>query len=197
MITTPPADFITVDELKTHMDKADKADSADNAEMAGFVSAACEMIRGRVGEVSEVTAVVEHCPHGDVLVLDHRPVIEITTVQQLPGLTAIPEADEGTGTAGWVLESPEGVLRHTSCWSGRVRVTYQAGRDPVPGNVRLAALELAAHLWRSSQQNSGGTRPAFGDSETPIMVGSAYALPIRVRELLGLGANPSDEVLVG
>lgn len=195
MITTQPDDFITVAEVKTHMDKTDG--TVDDAEMAGFVSAACQMIRERVGEVSEVTAVVEHHPHGDVLVLDHRPVIEITTVQQLPGLAAVPEADEGAGTSGWVLVSLEGVMRHTSCWPGRVRVTYQAGRDPLPGNIRLAALELAAHLWRSSQLNSGGGRPAFGDSETPIMPGSAYALPIRVRELLGLGQNPTSDVLVG
>jgi hypothetical protein len=194
VITTQPAAFVTVEEVKVHMDKTD---SADDAELEGFVSAACQMIRERIGEVSAVTAVEEHCTRGDTIVLEHRPVISVTTVQQLPGLAVIPEGDEGTGTVGWVLVSREGIVRHTHCWPGKVRFTYQAGRVPLIGNVRLAGLELAAHLWQSSQQNSGGTRPAFGDSETPIMVGSAYALPIRVRELLGLGQNPTDEVLVG
>lgn len=195
MITTNPVDFITVAEVKTHMDKA--GGTVDDVEMSGFVASACQMIRERIGEVSAVTAVVEHCTRRDVIVLEHRPVISITKVERLPGLALVPPGDAGTGVAGWVLESLEGILRHTHCWPGSVRVTYQAGRTPLPGNVRLAGLELAAHLWRSSQLNSGGTRPAFGDSETPVMVGSAYALPIRVRELLGLGKNPTDEILVG
>lgn len=194
MITTEPADFIDVDEVKVHMDKTS---GVDDVELAGFVKAACQMIRERIGEVSAVTAVDQYWPCGDTIVLDHRPAISVTSVTS-SGSGAVPAGDPGAGTAGWWLESKDGaILRHTGRFPWHVQVTYQPGRDPLPGNVRLAGLELAAHLWRSSQQNSGGTRPAFGDNETPVMVGSAYALPIRVRELLGLGANPTDEVLVG
>jgi hypothetical protein len=194
VITTQPADFVTVDEVKTH---TNKSGTADDAELGGFVSAACRMIRERIGEVSAVTA-VEDARARRQIVLEARPVISVTSVQTLPGLTAVPAADPSTGVAGWSLDGGAGVLTHTSRWpSQSVRVTYQAGRSPLPGNVRLAALELAAHLWRSSQLNSGGVRPLMTDSEAPVMPGSAYALPIRVRELLGLGSNPTDEILVG
>ncbi|TDB88349.1 phage gp6-like head-tail connector protein [Actinomadura sp. KC216] len=195
MLTTVPADWITVAEVKAHMDKTS---TADDAELAGFVSAACEAIRERIGEVSEVTAVVEARSWTDVIVLEHKPVVSITKVERLPGLELVPEGDRGTGADGWLMLQPgAGVLTHTSRFPGEVRVTYQAGRDPLPGNVRLAGLELAAHLWRASQLNAGGGRPAIADNEQPIIPGIAYALPIRVRELLGLGNNPTSEVLIG
>lgn len=195
MLTTVPADWITVDELKTHMDKTG---TADDAELAGFVPAACYSIRDRVGEVGEVTAVVEVCSWSSFIVLEHRPVIEITKVERLPGLDLIPEGDRGTGADGWLMRQPgAGILEHTSRFPGDVRVTYQAGRVPLPGNFRLAGLEMAAHLWRASQLNSGGGRPAIADNEQPIIPGIAYALPIRVRELLSLGDNPTSDILVG
>ncbi|MBX6382026.1 MAG: phage gp6-like head-tail connector protein [Microbispora sp.] len=195
MLTGTPAPFITVAEVKAHMDKTG---TADDDELEGFVAAACEAIRDRIGEVSPVGAVVEACARSDRLVLEHRPVVSITKVERLPGLETVPQGDRGTGVDGWLMQDPgAGILSHTSRFPGEVRVTYQAGRDPVPGNIRLAALEMAAHLWRSSQLNSGGGRPPLADDEQPIMPGSAYALPIRVRELLGLGSNPTDEVLVG
>lgn len=195
MFTSVPAPFITVDEVKTHMDKTS---TADEDELAGFVSAACEAIRERIGEVSAVTAVVEACSWTNVLILEHKPVIEVTKVERLPGLGLVPQGDRGTGTDGWLMQQPgAGILEHTSRFPGDVRVTYQAGRVPLPGNVRLAGLEMAAHLWRASQLNGGGGRPAITDNEQPIIPGVAYALPIRVRELLGLGDNPTSEVLIG
>jgi hypothetical protein len=163
------------------------------------VATACQMIRSRIGEVAPVTAVVDvSTRRRDVLVLEHRPVISITSVQVLPGLAAVAAGDEGTGVDGWVLSAKDAaILRHTSRFPARVRVTYQAGRDPVPANVGLAAKELTAHLWRGPKLNAGGGRPSLsGDSAT--MVGSTFALPIRVRELLGLGRDvPYDQALIG
>lgn len=191
---TDPDAFISLAALKKHMDK-DLADTSDDAEMMTQLRAGCQMIRERIGHVSPVTFTEDRTGRG-VIVLDQHPVISVTSVATLPGLTAIPAANEATGVQGWTLDGGAGVLRHTSCF-GRVRVAYRAGRSPVLANISLAGLELAAHLWRSSQLNSGGGRPAFGDNETPVMPGSAYALPIRVRELLGLGKNPTSDILVG
>lgn len=186
MITTVPADFITVDEVKLHLNKTN---TDDDVELAGFISAAQQMVIARVGQVSAVTAIEEFDGGLDEIALTHQPVISVTSVQELPGLELIPEGDEGAGTDGWVLSNLLGVLRHTVVFPNRFRVTYQAGRDPVPGNIRLAALELAAHLWQS-QRGSSNARPSFGDAggEYPLTAGlpaAYYSLPIRVRELLG------------
>lgn len=185
--------FVSLADVKAHMDKTG---TSDDEELRGFVTAACQMIEERIGRVTPTT-VVEDRTGCAVIVLEQRPVISVTSVASLPGLTAVDEAEPENSVAGWVLDGPAGILRHSGSSFGSVRITYRAGRTPVPGNVRLAALELTAHLWRSSQLNNSGGRPPFADSETPIMPGSAYALPIRVRELLGLSTLPTDQIFVG
>lgn len=194
MITTIPADFITLDQVKDHLNKTS---TADDAELAVFISAAQRMIIDRVGQVSQVTAVEDLNTFGDAVILSHRPIITVTTVEKLPGLDPVPQADEATDVAGWFLENPEGVLKHTRTFPDRVRVTYEPGRDPVPGNITMAGLELVAHLWQSSQH----FRPSAGrpnlELDTTVIPGVNYALPIRVRELLGLGKSPTDRPLVG
>lgn len=193
MLLNEPADFITLAQLKEYLRRAD---NADDQVLAVYVSTACAMVRDRVGEVSPVEAVTEKVGRGRHLVLEHRPVIAVTRVERLPYLEEVPQADPAAGVDGWVLEHREGVLRHTRGWHGLVRVTYTAGRDRVPANIQTAALELAAHLWRVSQHNTGGGRPLVGVDET-VVPGVTYALPYTVRQLLGLDRLPRDEVPVG
>lgn len=194
-------DFISLADAKNHMNKSKtKTSTADDNELAGFVSAACSKIEELIGLVSprSVTDTV-HCRWRSrrEIVLDQHPVIGVTSVVVIGG-SAIPQADLDSGVEGWELDAGAGVLRHSSCWpTGRLQIVYRAGRTPVPGNVRLAALELASHLWRSSQQNYGGGRPGLSGSDDIVMPGASWALPNRVRELLGLGKNPTSDVLVG
>lgn len=199
MITATPDPWITVAELKTHMSKTA---GADDAELAGFVAAACAAIVDRVGQVSPVAATADvtlrrRRPGRDGAVLPDWPVAEVSAVEALPGGEVVPAADPLTNAHGWTLAAG-GVLLVTGAVSRRVRVTYLAGRAPVPANVRLAALELAGHLWKASKLNNASQRlPAGFGGDQVTMPGAAYALPIRVRELLGLGANPTDDLLVG
>ena len=192
MTTADP--FITVVELKAHLNKTS---TADDDELAGFVSAACAAIFERIGHVSTTSVTADVDVSRGLAILPERPVASVESVTALPGGVTLEEADQESGTPGWTLRKG-GTLGITGGGVWRVRVTYTAGRDPLPGNVRLAALELAAHLWKQSQLNTGSTvrPPSFGDDVT-IIPGLAYALPIRVRELLGIGKLPTDEILVG
>lgn len=170
--------------------------SADDPDLRKWLGPACRMIRDRMGHVSPVEFVEDFTDPRAPVILTEYPVIEVVSVEALPGLAAIPEANPATGVAGWTVKN--GIVRKSSGWLGKVRVTYRAGRTPVPTNFTLAGWELAAHLWRNSQLNAGGGRPALSDDDTPIMPGSAFALPIRVRELLGLGRDQfGSEVLIG
>lgn len=187
-------DFVSLADAKSHLKKSVVL-TGDDEKLRIFLSAACQMITDRMGQVSPVT-VVHVGTARRVIVLPRRPVISIILVEQLPDLEVVPAADESAGVAGWLLTSSEGVLRHTTSFCHRVRVTYRAGRNPLPANFRLAALELTAHLWRTSQLNSGGGRPAVGVDET-IVPGVSYALPYNVRQLLGLDKRPNDEIFVG
>ncbi|NJP24458.1 hypothetical protein FLW53_09600 [Microbispora sp. SCL1-1] len=185
-------DFISLADAQDHLKLTS---TGDEEKLRGFVAAACQMITDRVGQVAPLTVVHDVTGCGRTVVLPARPVIAVTSVEELPGLTTIPEADPAAQVDGWALTSAEGVLTLTRPYRA-VRVTYRAGRNPVPANYRLAALELTAHLWRTSQLNTGGGRPPVGVDEV-VVPGVTFALPYNVRQLLGLDKRPQDEVLVG
>lgn len=189
--------FVSLADVKAHMNKTD---AGDDDELAGFIIAACQMINDRIGQVAPIGVSDEftlHRPAGRIIPLT-RPVLSVTSVQIAGNpVTTIPPEDPDNNVEGWRLEVG-GVLRHTRYFPrGTVTVAYRAGMTPVPGNVRLAALELASHLWRSSQLNAQGGRPGLSGQDDLTMRGWSYALPFRVRELLGLDKNMTTDVLVG
>lgn len=187
--------FISLADAKQHVRKTG---TADDEQLTGFVSAACTMIEDRIGIVAPRNYTDTRQRQWGVvraIVLTGNPVISITSVQ-VDGIT-IPPADEVNNVHGWVLDAAPGVLRHTGHWPhGPVTVTYRAGRTPTPGNIRMAALELVSHLWRTSQLN-GSARPALSGEDSLMLRGDAYAFPYRVRELLGLGKLPTTGIQVG
>lgn len=191
-------DFIGLREVKVHL-KKDLTKTADDAELGEFITAACAKIAELIGPVAPESVAQDAYvhPRTRTVVLDYHPVIEVTTVA-IAGGADIPAADPGAGVDGWVLDAGAGLLRHTRCWPcGIVQVAYRAGRTPLPGNVRLAGLELTAHLWRTIKLNGTGGRPPVSGGDDIVIAGQAYALPNRVRELLGLGKNQTSDVLVG
>lgn len=194
MITSEPADFITIDEAKAHLDKTT---SGDDTELQRFIAGAQRKIIDLMGQVSPVTAEEDRCPNPVTgsIVLEHRPVVSVTLVEELPGGDTVPQADRMAGGDGWYLDGTEGLLRHTRSFPRLVRVTYEAGRDPAPENFHMAALDLVAHNWRRSQHNRN--RPGIGDQDAVVMPGTAYALPYAVRQWLGLGEHNTDMPLAG
>lgn len=189
-------DFISLSDAKNHM-KITKSD--DDDKLKGFVSAACQMISDRMGQVAPITIVDDVDPGFDTILLDTRPVISVTSLEYLPGLETITPADEAADVRGWVVDSPnQGIIKfirgHFSHHM-RVRVTYRAGRSPIPPNYRMAALELTAHLWRMSQLNPGGGRPPVANDDS-VIPGSSYALPYTVRQLLGLDKRARSGVFI-
>lgn len=188
--------FISLAELKTHLRK-DLTNTTDDAELLAFIGAACSKIVELIGPVAPIDVTQQAQPgYNRTIVLDEHPVITITAVT-VDG-SAEPEADPDAGVNGWTLDAAAGLLGHIGPWpNGTVTITYRAGRTPLPGNVRLAGLELAAHLWKTTKPLGAGNRPPVGGSDDIVVVGQAYALPNRVRELLGLGKLPTTGVVVG
>ena len=185
-----PGGFVSLTDARDHLKK--EGEAGDDEKLRGFVAAACRMIEDRMGHVTPVDRVTDG--EGRTVVLE-RPVISVASVVRLPGGEAVPQADPVAGVHGWTLDGAAGLVR-LSRHFGRVRVTYRAGRSPIPANIRLAALELIAHLWRTSQLNGSGGRPAVVSDEM-VVPGVSYALPYSVRQLLGLDKRPQEEVVVG
>ncbi|RBQ21618.1 hypothetical protein DP939_02595 [Spongiactinospora rosea] len=182
--------FVSLSDAREHLKKTGLA--GDDEKLRRFVGAACRMISDRMGHVAPTTRSMDGS--GCTVILE-RPVIAVTSVTKLPGGDVVPAADPIAGTAGWTLDGAAAVLTLTRSY-GRVRVTYRAGRSPIPANFRLAALELTGHLWRTSQLNGGGGRPSLAGDEQ-VVPGVSYALPYSVRQLLGLDKRPQEELLVG
>lgn len=188
----PAADgaFVSLADAREHLKK--EGEPGDDEKLRGFIRAACRMIEDRMGHVAPVDRVADG--EGRTVILE-RPVIAVQSVVRVPGGEAVPQADPVAGVHGWTLDGAAGLVR-LSQPVGRVRVTYRAGRSPIPPNFRLAALELTAHLWRSSQLNGLGGRPTLPADEV-VVPGVTYALPYAVRQLLGLDKRPQEEIPVG
>jgi hypothetical protein len=192
VINVEPAEgmpFISLADARNHLKKTS---TADDEKLRGFIAASCAMVEDRMGHVTPITLTFDGC--GRTVILE-RPVISVISVVRLPGGEEVPEADPLNGVHGWTLDAGAGVLTLSRSY-GRVRATVRAGRSPLPGNFRLAGLELTGHLWRTSQHNTSGGRPSLGVDET-IVPGVTYALPYNVRQLLGLDKRPREEILVG
>lgn len=184
-------DFISLAQLKSHMRKTDT--NSDEL-LRGFVSASCAVLTDRMGKISPTSLVEDRTVIRDFINLESYPVISVSSVSVLPGLSSVTAGNEGTGTQGWLLLDPDtGQMHVPHC--GRVRISYTAGLTVIPQNYILAALELALHLWRNSQQNAGGGRPPVGLDET-VVPGVSYALPFNVRQLLGLDKRNRSQVFI-
>lgn len=157
--------FITLDELKAHLNKTT---DVDDVELETFRAAAEGHVEDLVGPV--VWRSVAQTSRGCSLVLHTLPVVSVDTVDGVDlaetGCTADLEA-------GIVEGLPVGV---------RVPVTYTAGRTSCPESVRLAALIIAKHLWET--QRGRASNRAGNATEGEQKVPSGYLIPHRAAALL-------------
>lgn len=186
------------------------ADTSNDAALQRKIDAACaliETIKGRIGQ-EVVTGDTYTIGQGGVVIIDsaNTPIISVQAVRTVAPdgtQTVIDQRQPAFGVmTGWELQSLGGVLRVPGRIGTDVLIDYTTGRDPVPPNYSEAAVVLACHLWRQEHDNDeGGRMGAGGDDEnwpshTSAGIG-AYALPFRVRELLGLfGSAVKSQVLV-
>jgi hypothetical protein len=112
---------------------------------------------------------------GSIILLPYYPVLEVVSVLEYWGLSGphslveqTPANQYGVGyTAGspsqgtYQLNPRIGEIRRTFPGlvqkpffpgSRNIEITWVAGFDPIPGQVKFAALELASHWYRSSQE---------------------------------------------
>lgn len=187
--------IISLDDAKKHLKKS-LTSSDDDVKLTGMILGATDMIEERIGHVlvKECTSVV--CAANGQIVLPERPVLEVVSVHAVPGLAELTAEDLDGGGSGWFC-SAEGVLETSaSLFSGRYRVLYRVGRQPVQAKIRLACKELVAHMWRTSQLNAEGGRPQM-QADPQVAPSSSFALPYNVRQLLGLDKAQRDIPAVG
>jgi hypothetical protein len=115
------------------------------------------------------------------VVLRHTPVLAVTAVDSvLTGATAynVDGLDVDVDT-GELFRLDGGRL------SGRLSITYRAGRTVITENITAGARIILEHLWRTQRPARGGLAGGGEDySVTEPIPGLGYAVPNRALQLL-------------
>jgi len=197
-VREPGLQLIPLDDIKAHLNK-DIAIHDDDDELLDWIDAARYVIEREIGPVLPRTVMETHwhntaTPYAGIH-LRQGPVISVTSVTERWGVgdsrTLAAWNDVANGDNEYWLDDARTIRRvangNRATFGQQVTVTYVAGRYPVPTNAKMAVAELISHLWRASQLASGATRPNLNAPDT-VQLG--YAVPNRVRELLGRRRAP-------
>lgn len=185
-------------------------DTSDDDQLSELLVTACECIEDLKGRIAAapITGELGVVQRLGIVLLDEKPVASVQSVALVRGdgtSVTIPAADPVAGVAGWTLASAGGVLTVPACGDANVHlgstvvVDYTVGVDPIPSRYVSAVKWLTQHLWDSSQVNTSGGRMDLGEEDTEYvrgMSGASYALPFKVREILGIyGSVAKSQVL--
>lgn len=165
---------VNLDDVKAHLNI--KGVEHDD-KLRGFIAAAEAVIAQRVGPL-EPTEVTVDLAGGSALALPVYPVLELTSVAS---------AGNTLAHAGFIIDAGAGLVSNgtSGFWlTTPYTVTYSAGRNPCPDDLKLAVKELVRHLWET--QRGPTARPGTRDSDAAsnTVPGAAYMFPFRVEQLL-------------
>ncbi len=187
------ARLLSLEEGKKHLNK-DLTVTTDDDEVADLVDTATTLIEEIVGAIVPRT-VTEVYPGGYRSIFLRQRARSVTSVVEAQSVGAVVTLTaEVPGVSapsdGYLFDATTNAIRRSSGGSplyfiGQVTVTYVVGRVPVPPNFRTAGAELLSHVWRTSQFTRGVSRPRTNEPTTDPTLVLGYAIPNRVRELLG------------
>lgn len=151
---------LVVGEVKDHLNISD---TGSDAELMAFAARAEAAVASRCGPLTATSVTARVRGGGRSLTPRVTPILSITSVTPVGGSALT------TST----LHAPENGLRGPATieyvdggWFGSrwYDVTYQAGRQTVPDDLRLAVLEAVRFYWETQRGNSpGGALPSDQD----------------------------------
>ena len=153
---------IDLEDFKAHigLTSSDQDDAAQ-----GILDAASAAIANRVGPLSPEAATYTVASASTTVVLPHTRIVAVSD------------------PAGCTVNADAGVITLTAGFAAGQVITYTHGFSTLPGDLRLAVLEMGRHLYANSQ------RGPFGKAQGTTLGG--YAVPTAVTELIdpyvGLG----------
>ncbi|MGW2533500.1 head-tail connector protein [Streptomyces sp. NPDC001499] len=170
--------LLTLDEAKAQLNIRT---TASDVELQMYIDALTSAIEGYVGVVEEREVTETVTGQGPAVVLLQTPVLTVTSLNPVQtGGTAV-------DVARLHVDGPSGVLAYadrTAFSCGPWTAVYTAGRATVPPTIKLAALLLLQHLWRTKNGPARGATGADDYAVTEPVPGFGYAVPNRVLELL-------------
>lgn len=164
------ANVVTLDEVRRHL-RFPPADTVDDASLQLHIDAADEVMRKETGH-NVAIQYSEYYDGGDpIIYLINKPVLSVEQIEEgwgfqnfsldyvqvnsPPSMGSLYAYSIDDAETGMISRRTGGnVMIPFMKGSSNIRVTYTAGRNPVPPVIRLAELELIAHWWQNSQQRS-------------------------------------------
>lgn len=160
-----------------------------NDELQRFVDAAETAIGHRVGPLTPESRVEKHPGGGSLIILRSPRAVSLTSIGYADGSTgSLGDFDLDTDT-GIIYLAYGSATGRFPCGYGAassrfVTVTYQAGWETLPEDLRQAVKELVRHLWETQRGANTGARPGFADTEDVPSVGDFGSWPPRVQQLV-------------
>lgn len=199
-VRNPWAGILSLREAKEHLNKS-LTDTSDDDEILDWIDALTIAVEKETGPIVPRPYVETFDGGKRQLFLTYTPIVSVSEVREVWGDADIriltPEVSGGPyGDNDYYVDLDTGMIERRNggypqsfpfgCMN--VRVTYSAGRTPIPANLRLATRELLSHHWRASQLSSGATRPRSDvPADSTIM---QYGMPNRVTTLIGYKRAP-------
>jgi hypothetical protein len=168
-VENPAYTIVSLQDCLTHL-RYPASDTQDDAALQGFITAATDVLQHECGQV--VPQQFDEYYDGGNFAINTRntPILSVINCEEGWGwtnysLTYIQvNAIAATNIFAYSIDNAEvGLISRRSGGNvnipfmpgtANIRVTYVAGRDTVPGAIRLAALELIAHWWQGSQMRA-------------------------------------------
>ena len=161
----------------------------------------CQWVQRKLGQPIAPTSFTRYFDgwsgwNGAFIELPYFPVLEITSVTEYWGVSGPHVLNESVPTNqvdGWQCVYERGQLRRVfpglvqKPWfpgSRNIEVSWTAGWNPCPADIKVASLEMIAHWWRNTQQQSGN-RPTATEYDPEVgAAGLWQGTPLRITALL-------------
>lgn len=169
---------VSLAEAKTHLNITV---TTYDTELQVFIDSAEATLANLVGPLQAVTYTDRVQPANGRIRTRVAPVVSLTSVTSSEGLVLTLNdlhLDQRAGVVSWNIVGIGFISPYYD-------VVYSAGRATCPEDLKLAVKELIRHLW-ATQRGGGSVRPGSQQSDALAnsLPGSAYALPIRVEQLI-------------
>lgn len=198
-LTTVNQTIVELDDIKEYLNLS-TTDRSHDGELLRFLAGLTPVVEFITGPILPRTYTNEMYNGGVAIIsLRHRPIVSVASVTEFLGpiaypLTQVPSRDQGS-IYSYVV-NPSGSIQRTTAGGGTqafpggpdaVSVTYTAGYQVTPANIRLGMLELLRVNYQQTQQGGGGRIGGgfLSDESEPSTPMLGFLVPNRVREMLG------------
>ncbi len=167
--------IITLAEARAHL-RYPPGNTEDDQAIEGFISAAEDVVQTECGDIIPHEYDENQNGGNRSLYTYHKPILAVSNVEEGWGWVNYeldyvqvnsPAGSVQSMYAYSIDDSDAGLITRRSAGNiaipffpgvDNIRVIYTAGRQEVPGAIRLFCLELVAYWWQGSQQRRSGAQ---------------------------------------